>query len=63
MVKTEFGFTNKNIRIIGIEMRQSPSRGVKLTTVIFAVLVLAVSALLSNSSQANDTDVEMEQSK
>lgn len=44
-------------------MRQSPYRGIKLTTVIFAVLVLAVSALLSNSSQANDMDVKIEQSK
>ena len=38
------------------------SRGIKLSTVIFAVLILAVSAILSNSSIADDMDVEVEQS-
>ena len=41
-------------------MNRSSSRGVKLTTVIFAVFVLAVSAILSNSSIADDMDVVIE---
>jgi len=44
-------------------MNRSSSRGFKLTTVIFAVLILAVSAILSNSSIADDTDVIVEQSQ
>jgi hypothetical protein len=44
-------------------MNKSSSRGVKLTTVIFAVLILAVSAILSNPSIADDTDVVTEQSQ
>jgi len=42
-------------------MNRSSSRGVKLTTVIFAVVILAVSAMLSNSSAADDKDVAIEQ--
>ncbi|MGB2741590.1 MAG: hypothetical protein WBC60_13660 [Cognaticolwellia sp.] len=38
-------------------MNRSSSRGVKLTTVILAVLILAVSAVLSNGSAADDKDV------
>jgi len=44
-------------------MNRSSSRGFKLTTVIFAVLVLAVSAIFSNSSIADDMDVKVEVSK
>ncbi|MDO6444424.1 hypothetical protein Q4493_01420 [Colwellia sp. 1_MG-2023] len=43
-------------------MNKSPSKGIKLTTVIFAVLVLALSAILSNTSVADDMDVVTEQS-
>ena len=38
----------------------SSSRGIKLTTVILAVLVLAISALLSTGSAADDKDVVRE---
>lgn len=44
-------------------MNKSSSKGFKLTTVIFAVAVLAVSAMLSNSTVADDTDVQIEESK
>ncbi|WP_158089095.1 hypothetical protein [Cognaticolwellia mytili] len=40
-------------------MNRSSSKGVKLTTVILAVLILAVSAMLSNSSAADDKDVKV----
>jgi hypothetical protein len=43
-------------------MNRSSSPGIKLTTVIFAVIVLAVSAALSNISIAGDKDVTLEQS-
>ncbi|MDG1752868.1 MAG: hypothetical protein P8I03_14620 [Thalassotalea sp.] len=43
-------------------MNKSSSKGIKLTTVIFAVLVLALSAILSNTSVAEDMDVMTEQS-
>jgi len=43
-------------------MNKSSSKGIKLTTVIFAVLVLALSAVLSNTSVAEDMDVATEQS-
>ncbi|NQZ86756.1 MAG: hypothetical protein HRT54_04160 [Colwellia sp.] len=43
-------------------MNRSSPRGIKLTTVIFAVIVLAVSAALSNTSIAGDKDVTIEQS-
>lgn len=38
-------------------MNRSSSKGFKLTTVVVAVFVLAVSALLSNSTIADDKDV------
>ncbi|WP_191321708.1 hypothetical protein [Colwellia sp. C1TZA3] len=41
-------------------MNSSSSRGIKLTTVILAVLVLAISALLSSGSAADDKDVVRE---
>jgi hypothetical protein len=44
-------------------MNKSSSRGFKLTTVVFAVLVLAVSAILSNTSVAGDMDVTTELSQ
>ena len=44
-------------------MNKSSSRGFRLTTVIFAVFVLAVSALLSNTSIADDMDVKIETSE
>ncbi len=44
-------------------MRKSSSRGLKLTTVIFAVLIMAVSAVLSNTSIADDMDVKAEQTE
>jgi len=40
-------------------MNKSSSRGIKLTTVVFAVLVLTVSAILSNNSIADDMDVQV----
>lgn len=44
-------------------MNKSSSKGIKLTTVVFAVLVLTVSALLSNNSIADDMDVNVETSE
>ncbi|WP_258872686.1 hypothetical protein [Thalassotalea euphylliae] len=44
-------------------MNKPSSKGFKLTTVIAAVFVLAVSAVLSNSSVADDTEVVIEQSE
>ena len=44
-------------------MNKSSSRGLKLTTVIVAVLVMAVSALLSNTSVADDIEVKTAQSE
>jgi len=41
-------------------MNRSSSKGFKLTTVVFAVLILAVSALFSNSSIAHNMDVKAE---
>ncbi|KGJ96428.1 hypothetical protein [Colwellia psychrerythraea] len=42
-------------------MNNSSSRGFKLTTVIFAVLIMAVGAILSGNSVADDMDVEISQ--
>jgi len=42
-------------------MNNSSSRGFKLTTVIFAVLVMAIGAMLSSNSVADDMDVEVTQ--
>lgn len=42
-------------------MNKSSSRGLKLTTVIFAVFVMAVSAMLSNTSVADDMEVKAAQ--
>jgi hypothetical protein len=44
-------------------MNKSSPEGVKLTTVIFAVIILALSAVLSNFSIADDRDVIIEQSQ
>ena len=44
-------------------MRKSSPQGLKLTTVIIAVLVMAVSAVLSNVSVAGDKDVEITETK
>jgi hypothetical protein len=44
-------------------MNNSSSRGLKLTTVIFAVIIMAISAMLSSNSVANDMDVEISQSE
>lgn len=41
-------------------MSRSSSGGVKLTSVIFAVLILAISAVLSSHSTADDKDVIIE---
>lgn len=38
-------------------MNRSSGRGFKLTTVVFAVFVLAVSAMFSNASIAADKEV------
>jgi hypothetical protein len=46
----------------GTFMNRSSSRGIKLTTVLFAVIVLAVSAALSNNSIVGDKDVTVEKS-
>ncbi|WP_277601498.1 hypothetical protein [Thalassotalea sp. G2M2-11] len=42
-------------------MNKSSSKGIKLTTVIFAVFVLALSAILSNTSVAENMEVKTEQ--
>ena len=42
-------------------MNRSSSSGIKLTTVILAVLILAISAVLSSGSAADDKDVELEE--
>jgi len=44
-------------------MRKSSPRGLKLTTVIFAVLIMAVSAILSNTSVADYMEVKTAQAK
>ncbi len=44
-------------------MSKSSSRGLKLTTVIFAVLIMAVTAILSNTSVADDMEVKTAQSE
>jgi hypothetical protein len=46
----------------GTFMNRSSPKGIKLTTVIFAVIVLAVAAALSNISIADDKDVTIDQS-
>ena len=38
-------------------MNNSSERGFKLTTVIFAVIIMAVTAMLSGNSVADDMDV------
>jgi len=40
-------------------MNNSSSKGFKLTTVFVAVAFLAVSALLSNSTVASNTDIKV----
>jgi hypothetical protein len=42
-------------------MKKPSSRGCKLTSVIFAVVIMTVSAILSNISIADDMDVEITQ--
>ena len=42
-------------------MNRSSSSGIKLTTVILAVLILAVSAVLSTGSALDDKEVTTEQ--
>lgn len=42
--------------------KSSPS-GLKLTTVIFIVLIMTVSAILSNNSVADDMEVKTAQSE
>lgn len=44
-------------------MRKSSPKGLKLTTVIFAVFVMTVSAILSNNSVADDMEVKTAQSE
>ena len=41
-------------------MNKSSSKGIKLTTVILAVFVLALSAVLSNTSVADNMEVKTE---
>ncbi|WP_157443221.1 hypothetical protein [Colwellia piezophila] len=43
-------------------MNNSSSKGFKLTTVMFAVLIMAVGAMLSSNSVADHMDVEITQS-
>jgi hypothetical protein len=38
-------------------MNRPPSRGIKLTTVIFAVVILTVLAMLSNNAAAGEKGV------
>lgn len=42
-------------------MDNSSSRGFKLTTVIFGVIIMAVTAMLSGNSIADDMDAEITQ--
>ncbi|MBU2872261.1 hypothetical protein [Colwellia sp. E2M01] len=44
-------------------MNNSSSKGFKLTTVIFAVIIMAVTAMLSSNSVAEYMDVEITQSE
>ena len=44
-------------------MRKSSPKGLKLTTVIFAVFVMTVSAILSNNSVADDMEVKTAQTE
>lgn len=44
-------------------MNKPPARGVKLTTVILAVIVMGVSAALSNTTVASDNSVQVSQSQ
>ena len=44
-------------------MRKSSPKGLKLTTVIFAVFFMTVSAILSNPSIADDMEVKTAQSE
>lgn len=44
-------------------MNKRPANGVKLTTVIFAVAFLALSAMLSNTSLASYSDTQAEVSQ
>ncbi len=44
-------------------MHKSSPRGLKLTTVVFAVFVMTVSAILSNSLVADDMEVKTAQSE
>ena len=48
---------------IGNTMNNSATRGFKLTTVIFAVIIMTVSAMLSGNTVADDMDVEITQSE
>ena len=43
--------------------KSSSSGGIKLTTVLFAVFILAVTALMSNASVAGDMEVTIETKK
>ncbi|MBU2891882.1 hypothetical protein KO495_00935 [Colwellia sp. D2M02] len=43
-------------------MKKPSSRGCKLSSVILAVLIMTVSAILSNASVADNMDVEITQS-
>jgi len=44
-------------------MRKSSPKGLKLTTVIFAVFVMTVSAILSSNSVADDMEVKAAQTE
>ena len=44
-------------------MNKPPAKGVKLTTVVVAVFVLALSAMLSNYTAASGSEVLVEQSQ
>ncbi len=44
-------------------MNKSSPRGFKLTIVVLAVLIMAVSAVLTNTSVANDMDVTITQAE
>ena len=44
-------------------MRKSSPRGLKLTTVIFAVFVMTILAILSNTSVADDMEVKTAQAE
>ena len=49
----------KSSKLSGKKMNNSSSQGFKLTTVILAVIIMAIGAMLSGNSAAIDMDEEL----